>query len=109
MTKLQQLRERLDKGFYVDNLYEMVRICKSLALETSSPTPFFVMRQIFLNIANYWEDRPVIVEEAKLVEVEIIKPMMNLIETIEAKGSNDQIYNFLNRTISSYMFLFPTR
>ncbi len=109
MTKLQKLRERLDKGFYVDNLYEMARICKSLALETSSPTPFFVMRQIFLNIANYWEDRPVIEEEAKLVEVEIIKPIRELVAAIEAKGSNDQIYNILNRTIASYMFLFPTR
>lgn len=103
---LQQLREKLKKGFYVDNLYEMARLCKNLALETANPAPFFIMEQIFLGIARYWEDKPIIVEEAKLVEVEMIKPLRDLIGGIEANASSEQMFHLLNRVVSSYKFLF---
>jgi len=105
-VNLQQLREKLEKGFYVDNLYEMARLCKNLALDCQFPAPFFVMRHIFLGIAKYWEDRPVIVEEAKLVEVEITKPLKDLISGIEANASSEQMFHLLNKAVSSYMFLF---
>lgn len=103
---LQQLRERLAKGFYIDNLYEMVHLCRSLALDTHSPAPFFVMQHIFFNIARYWEDKPIIVEEARLVELEMAKPLEDLISGIEANASNEQILNLLNKVISDYLFLF---
>lgn len=103
---LQQLREKLGRGFYVDNLYEIARLCRSLALETDYPASFFIMEQIFKNIAKYWEDKPIIVEEAKLVENEIVKPVNDLIDGIEANASSEQIIELLNKTISSYMFHF---
>ena len=103
---LQQLRERLAKGFYVDNLYEMARLCRDLALDTSRPTPFFVMQHIFSDIAKYWEERPLSVEEAKLVEVEMTKPIKDLIGGIKANASSEQIVHLLNKVVSSYMFLF---
>jgi len=105
-VNLQQLREKLDKGFYVDNLYEMARLCKSLALETDYPASFFIMEQIFKGIAKYWEDKPLIVEEAKLVELEMIKPLKDLIGGIETNASSEQIVHFLNKVVSSYMFFF---
>jgi len=43
---LQRLREKLEKGFYLDNLYEMAHHCGSLVLGTTSPAPFF-MREVF--------------------------------------------------------------
>ena len=103
---LQQLREKLGRGFYVDNLYEMARLCKSLALETDYPASFFIMEQIFKGIARHWEDNPIIVEEAKLVETEIIQPVKNLLDGIEANTSKAQIIELLNNVVSSYMFLF---
>jgi len=103
---LQQLREKLERGFYVDNFYEMARLCKDLALGTINPVPFFVMEQIFLGIARYWEDKPIIVEEAKLVEVEMIKPLRDLIGAIEVNASSEQMFHLLNKIISSYRFLF---
>ena len=106
MTNLQQLKEKLERGFYLDNLYEMARLCKGLALDTTSPAPFFIMEQIFLDIARHWEDKPLIVEEAKLVEVEIIKPLKDLISGIEENVSSEQMVHLMNKVISSYMFLF---
>ena len=103
---LQQLREKLEKGFYLDNLYEMASLCKDLTVGAVSPAPFFIMENIFSGIAKYWEDRPVIVEEAKLVEGEMIKPLKDLIGGIEANASGEQMVYLLNKAVSAYMFLF---
>jgi len=105
-VNLQELRERLAKGFYIHNLDEMVRLCRSLALDTNSPAPFFVMQHIFFNISRYWEDKPLPVEEARLVELEMIKPLEDLISGIEANASSEQILNLLNKVVSAYLFLF---
>ena len=106
LANLQQLREKLERGFYIDNLHQMAGLCKSLALEAVDPAPFFVMEHIFLDIAKYWEDKPLPVEEARLVEVEMIKPLKDLIGAIESNASGEQRIHLLNKTISSYMFLF---
>ena len=102
----QRLRERLRQGFYLDNLYEMARRCKSWALDTTSPAPFFFMEHIFLDIARHWEDKPLVVEEAKLVESKMIKPLEDLIEGIEVNASSEEVLNLLNRVVSAYLVSF---
>ncbi len=103
---LQQLRERLSQGFYLNNLYEMAHLCKSLALDTISPAPFFFMEHIFLDIARHWEEKPLLVEEAKLVESKLIKPLEELIEGIETSASSEEVFNLLNRVVSAYLISF---
>ena len=106
MTNLQQLRERLGKGFYLDNLYEMARLCKSLALGAKSPVLFFFMEHIFLDVARHWEDKPLPVEEAKLVESFLLQPLEDLVEGIEANASSEEVLNLLNRVVSAYLISF---
>ena len=103
---VHQLREKLAKGFYVDNLYEMTRLCKNLALDSVSPAPFFIMERIFLDIAGRWEDRPIQVEEAKLVEEKMIKPLEDLVEGIEANTSNEEMFSLVNNVVSAYLLSF---
>ncbi len=106
MTNLQQLREKLEKGFYLDNLYEMARLCRNLALDTASPAPFFIMEHIFLDVARHWEDKPLPVEEAKLVESFLLQPLEDLVEGIEADVSSEEVVNLLNRVVSPYLISF---
>jgi len=101
-----QLREKLRQGFYLDNLYEMVHLCKSLALDNISPAPFFFMEHIFLDIARQWEDKPLVVEEANLVESKIYKPLEELIEGIATNASSEEIFTLLNRVVSAYLVSF---
>jgi len=103
---LQKLREKLEQGFYVRNLADMASLCKGLALDSINPTPFFVMQRIFSDIANNWDEKPIIVEEVKLVEAEMVKPLKDLIDGLEANASNDHILQLLNKVISSYLFIF---
>jgi len=106
LTNLQQLREKLEKGFYLDNLDEMARLCRNLALDTASPAPFFIMEHIFLDIARHWEDKPLLVEEAKLVESFLLQPLEDLVEGIEANASSEEVVNLLNRVVSAYLISF---
>ena len=106
MTKIQQLKEKLEQGFFVDNLYEMSRLCKVMALESSNPTPFFVMQKIFSGVADYWDEKPVIVEEAKLVQDELAKHFINLIDALESRASAEEVMALTNKIVSSYLFLF---
>ena len=103
---LQQLREKLNRGFYLDNLYEMARICRSMALESENPAPFFIMQKVFSGIADYWDDGPVDVEEAKLVEIELKESLGKLIEMLESKAKNGEITEMANKVVSSYLFLY---
>ena len=100
------MREKLGRGFYVNNLYDMARLCKELALDDDNPAPFYVMQHVFSDIARHWEDRPIVVEEAKLVETEITKTIWILIDTIESGAPVEQVYNMLGEVLKSYQFLF---
>ena len=105
-AKLQQLWERLDRGFYVDNINEMAGLCRHLAQEFKNPAPFFIIEQVFKGISKYWEDRPVIVEEAELVENELKQPLKDLMAGLSADASEAQVLKLLNNLITPYMFLF---
>lgn len=104
---LNQLRERLNKEFYTDNLYAIARLCNDMALESDNPAPFFIMQNIFLRIANNWDDRPIEVGDAGLVKAEINKSLIPLVDAIEANQSNEYIIQLANKAIKSYLFLFP--
>jgi len=103
LANLQQLQEKLEKGFYLDNLYEMAHLCKTLASDTIYPAAFFVMWDIFLDIARRWEERALPVEEAKRVERKMTKPFGDLIEGIERNASSEEILDLLNTLVSTYL------
>lgn len=103
MTSLQQLRDKLREGLYLDNLWQLARLSKDLAMDDPYPLPFFVMRQVFLEIARNWEDRPLPVEEANLVRSTISKPLEDLIEAIEAGVSKEELFDVLNEFVSAFL------
>lgn len=103
LAKFQQLQDSLEKGFYVDNLYVMAGLCKTLALNSEYPVPFFVLRQVFLGIAKDWEDRPLTVEEGKSTEHKIRDSITHLIQAIKLDASSETIYNILNDIVSVYL------
>lgn len=106
MTKITLLKEKLNKGFYVNNLNEIARLCNDMALENDKPAPFFVLKKIFSRISDYWDDQPVSVENAKLVQDGLMNPIMNLVNAIEVNASDNIIMDLVNKVVSSYLFFF---
>lgn len=103
LAEFQQLQDRLEKDFYVDNLYVMSGLCKTLALNIGYSVPFFVLRQVFLGIAKDWEDRPLTVEEAKSTEHKIKDCIIQLLHAVNLDASRETIYNILNDLVSIYL------
>lgn len=99
MTNLQQLRDKLKEGLYLNNLRQLAHICKNLAMDDPYPLPFFVMRQVFLEIARNWEERPLPVEEANYVRSKITKPLEDLIDAIETGVSKEELFDLLNEFV----------
>ena len=103
MANLQQLQDKLEKGLYLENLYEMARLCQALASDTIYRVAFFVMREIFLDIARGWDERAVPVEEAKRVEQQMLEPIRDLIRGIDRQAADEVILNLLNTVVSAYL------
>lgn len=106
MATLQELQEKLGRGLYINNLYEMAGICRNLALDAHDPAPFFIMRQVFLDIARRWEGKPLVEEEAQQVEESIIYTLENLIEGIMTEVSNEEVYGLMNCVASAHISSF---
>jgi hypothetical protein len=100
------LQGKLDKGFYLENLYEMAHLCNTLASDAVYRAAFFVMGEIFLDIARRWEERALPVEEAKRVEWEMTKPLGDLIQGIETETSAEVLLDLLNKVVSAYLVAF---
>lgn len=103
---LQPLKEKLEQGFYIRNLREMARLCHDMALESDKPAPFFIMKMIFVGIADHWEQEPVNVEDAKLVQDESVIRIKKLIDALESSVSEEEVMALSNDMVSSYLFLF---
>ena len=59
-----------------------------------------------MDIARHWEDRPLPVEEAKLVELKMTKPLGDLIEGIATNVSTGELLKLLNKVVSAYLASF---
>ena len=84
----------------------MARLCKTLASDTIYLVAFFVMRDIFLDIARHWEERALPVDEAKRVEREMTKPLGDLIQGIETNVSAEVVLDLLNKVVSTHLLSF---
>lgn len=104
--RLQALKEKLKKEFYVDNLYEIAYLCRSWALDTGNPTPFFLLEHIFQDMARRWEDVPLTVEEAERVKSKMIEPLEGLVGGLEADAPAEEILDLLNGVVSAYLISF---
>ena len=100
---LTELKESLQKEFYVRNLYSIANTCREMASDTTRPTPFFILGQIFTNIANKWDDMPLEVDHAESVKSELIGTIKQLIYAIELEASDEQLFKILNDLISIYL------
>jgi len=75
-------------------------------MDDPHPLPFFVMRQVFLEIARNWDERPLPAEEANLVRSRITKPLEDLIDAIEAGVSKEELFDLLNEFVSASLVAF---
>ncbi|GAF91472.1 unnamed protein product, partial [marine sediment metagenome] len=50
-----------------------------------------------------WEETPLTVEKARMVELNLVTPLEDLVEGIEEFASSEEMINLLNRLIFTYL------
>lgn len=98
--KLNNFRDELKKGFYVNNIYNLIE--KSDALNNPEyQVPVIVLKYIFLDLAAKWEDKAVSVEEIKNTEERIVPAIESLLYCMNEKNTS-KIWAKLNELIHTY-------
>lgn len=101
MSNVMSLMSNLDKGLFLNNLYEMIRMCDQL--NKTIPLPFYVLESIFSNIARSWDEQAVPVEEVKLAETKLVEPIKHVLDLIKEKASDKDLYRALNQVVLGYL------
>lgn len=101
MAELQLLKEKLDKGFFVQNFYDMAQTCESLVEDKFGGPAFYILRSIFLDIARDWNGRPISVDEATEVKNKLDAPIRELVEVLETRRSKEALFESLAKLVGA--------
>jgi len=101
VTELQLLKEKLDKGLFVRNFYNMAQTCESLIEDKFGGPAFYILRSIFLDIARDWNERAVSVDEATEVKRKLEAPIRELIEALETRRSKEALFESMAKLVSA--------
>ncbi|MCK4826557.1 hypothetical protein KA005_63025 [bacterium] len=98
-TELELLKAKLDKGFFVQNLYEMVQICENLDQDEFGGVVFYVLRNVFLDIIRAWSECAVSVEESIKVQTKLEEPVRTVIEGLETYCNRESLFDSLGKLV----------
>lgn len=100
--ELIHLEKMLKKGLYVNNLYDMARLCGT-AKRKSNTLVFDVLEGIFYNLAHNWDERPLPESEVKFVESKLLNPLLQLLDKAKAGSSEKELFQLLTNIILNYI------
>lgn len=98
--KLNTFSDELKKGFYVNNVYNLIEKCETLN-NPEYQVPVIVLKYIFLDLAARWEDKAVSVEEIKYTEEKMAPAIESLLYSMDEKNIS-KIWSKLNELIHTY-------
>lgn len=93
---IQRARERVDEGFYVNNLRDIVDEFEASSLVARWPTALFVLRTITLNIIYEWDKQPVASTDADRVRAELQPLFRQILDLLARDADAEQIYAALD-------------
>ena len=103
MNNYDTLLSVLNKGLYIDNFYEITKICKDLSTQnTQYAWVFFIFNKLFYDLAYDWEDRPVKVSEGDYLEKNISPSIKEIIKNLKEEKSISQIVNNVNILVLNF-------
>jgi hypothetical protein len=100
-TELQLLKEKLDKGFFVRNLFEMAKICENLMKDNSTSPVFYILRSIFLDIAKDWDDRTLPVKKALEIENKLKITIRATLDELDTHKSRQALFESMVKLVAA--------
>lgn len=96
LPKLEELRELLKKGLYLQNLYMMTSLCAELAKVSKIPLPYYFLKSVFLDITQRWEGEALPADKADVSQSFLLPEINNLIKLIEDDASKEALFDAMN-------------
>ena len=105
MTDLTLLENMLKKGLYINNLYEMARLC-GIAKRKSNTVVFDVLESIFYDLAHNWDERPLPKSEAEFIESKLLNSLLQVVEKVNTGSTEKEILQLLTNIILKYAHIY---
>ena len=101
-TKYEEIRTALDRGFSVDNLRHVNRLCLAAIQEGKAPHPsvLFTVAVIVQWIADGWDEKPILSTTTSRIE----KQMKSQLEALLRLGESDSesICSALDQAVKAF-------
>ena len=102
----RQISQDLKKNFCADVIYDAAHRCRTLALDSLKPAPYFILETILVRIAESW-DRPLDVDEANETRDRLLEPMATLLDALATDSPDPYVLYLCNTLVSTYLGTVP--
>lgn len=96
---IQEARQKLELGFYVNNLYALAKLFNDMSVSTGWRSAAFILSEVAITIANTWDDRPLPTSEATAVERKMRPLFLAVLDTIERNASLEEVITSLDQLV----------
>jgi hypothetical protein len=103
MEGIMGVYEALDRGLYVDNLYQMARECLRLADNAEKPLVYYVLGHVLGDIAYDWDERPLPAVEVEEMERKVCDPLRFVMNAIQQERGPAQLHECLNDLVRAFL------
>jgi len=102
---IQRAREKLDEGFYVNNLRYVVTLLRESSLSMTWPTACFVLRTVAVDIIYDWDKYPVTSAEVDRVAAQLQPSFRRVLDSMSKDAESDQMCAALDDLVLAVMKL----
>ncbi len=102
---ISEVRQKLELGFFVNNLKDIGRLLHKMSLATYLPSACFVLCQAALIIAYSWDERPVTSEEVHSVETRMKPLFLACLEAMGRRVPPDELERCLDQLVLALLAL----
>ena len=74
----------------------MISLCKDLAKSSKIPMPFYLLKNVFKDMAEGWEGEALPADKADVTQNFLIPEINNLLKLIEEQASKEALFDVMN-------------
>ena|SRR5208337_1369810 len=106
MIGVDDIRRTLEKGFYPQNLDELVRQCMEAARSNKEPLLYYTLASIFDDLSKRWSTRaPLLAGETEDAQNKLYSKIVVLINDFDRNRNASDIYQSINDLIRTFLTL----
>ncbi len=96
MLWVEEVKQLLQNGLYIDNLRRIQTVAWEAVKNNQAMCPAYIICQIAADIADDWEDRPLLVSEAERIEAALRPSIEAVLDAVLNNSSQTEIMASLN-------------